>query len=83
MTSQPVERSLRPLTEPAVRRLALETPGRPEILARHAEALANGAAGYPDPTSGLFVLTAQFLADRGFCCTRGCRHCPYAYADES
>jgi Family of unknown function (DUF5522) len=23
------------------------------------------------------VLTARFLADRGFCCTRGCRHCPY------
>ena len=23
------------------------------------------------------VLTAGFLADRGTCCDRGCRHCPY------
>ncbi|MCA1589300.1 MAG: DUF5522 domain-containing protein [Acidobacteria bacterium] len=26
---------------------------------------------------GLMVLTAAFLRDRGFCCGRGCRHCPY------
>ena len=30
---------------------------------------------------GLFVLTAQFLAQRGFCCERGCRHCPYEGTD--
>jgi Family of unknown function (DUF5522) len=30
-----------------------------------------------DPRSGLFVLTASYLADRGFCCGAGCRHCPY------
>jgi hypothetical protein len=23
------------------------------------------------------VLSAGFLADRGTCCGRGCRHCPY------
>ena len=43
----------------------------------HAEALRAGAAGYVDPVAGLFVLTAKFLADRGTCCQRGCRHCPY------
>ena len=33
---------------------------------------------HPDfPEIGLFVLTAKFLADRGACCERGCRHCPY------
>ncbi len=30
-----------------------------------------------DPDTGLFVLTAGFLARSGTCCDRGCRHCPY------
>jgi hypothetical protein len=67
----------RPLTEPAVSRLPLATERRAEILAAHEAALEAGEAGYLDPTSGLFVLTAGFLADRGTCCGRGCRHCPY------
>jgi hypothetical protein len=71
------ERSDRPLTEPAVSRLPLDAPDRGAILAAHAGALDSGDAGYLDPTSGLFVLTARFLADRGQCCGRGCRHCPY------
>jgi hypothetical protein len=25
----------------------------------------------------LFVFTARFLRDRGYCCESGCRHCPY------
>jgi hypothetical protein len=68
----------RPLTEPHPSRLPLEHPRRAEVLAAHAAALDQGDAGYPDPGSGLFVLTAGFLADRGTCCDRGCRHCPYA-----
>jgi Family of unknown function (DUF5522) len=67
----------RPLTMPAVSRLAIDHPKRGQILAAHADALAAGQAGYLDPGSGLFVLTATFLADRGYCCERGCRHCPY------
>lgn len=27
--------------------------------------------------NGLMVLTAKFLAKRGYCCLNGCRHCPY------
>ena len=27
--------------------------------------------------NGLMVLTAEFLAARGYCCESGCRHCPY------
>ena len=50
----------------------------PRIEAAHAAAVAAGQAGYLDPDTGLFVLTAAFLAKRGTCCTRGCRHCPYA-----
>jgi hypothetical protein len=67
----------RPLTEPHPSRLAPDHPRRAEILAAHEEALDAGRAGYLDPESGLFVLTAGFLADRGTCCSRGCRHCPY------
>ncbi|PIF06670.1 MAG: hypothetical protein CSA36_00295 [Draconibacterium sp.] len=27
--------------------------------------------------NGYRVLTEQFLANRGYCCANGCRHCPY------
>jgi len=43
----------------------------------HAIALQQGAAGYIDPDTGLFVMTAKGLRDRGKCCGNGCRHCPY------
>jgi hypothetical protein len=29
--------------------------------------------------NGLMVFTAHFLTKRGYCCERGCRHCPYGY----
>jgi len=67
----------RPLHEPHPSRLAPDHPYRTEILAAHDAALAADEAGYLDPESGLFVLTAGFLAHRGTCCGRGCRHCPY------
>jgi len=74
MTGIPAER---PLSQPHPSRLPLDHPKRGAILAAHEAALAEGAAGYVDPTTGLFVLTARFLRDRGQCCERGCRHCPY------
>ena len=67
----------RALTEPHPDRLAADDPDRAAILAAHERALDARAPGYPDPRSGLFVLTARFLAERGTCCGRGCRHCPY------
>jgi hypothetical protein len=67
----------RPFTEPHPSRLGPDHPDRAAVRAAHAAALAAGEAGYPDPHTGLFVLTAGFLADRGTCCARGCRHCPY------
>jgi hypothetical protein len=67
----------RALTEPHPSRLPWETPRRAELLAAHEAALAAGDGGYLDPVTGLFVLTAGFLAARGTCCDRGCRHCPY------
>lgn len=53
-----------------------------EAARRHAEAEARGDAGYEDPASGLFVLTASYLRGRGYCCGRGCRHCPYPAAEQ-
>jgi hypothetical protein len=74
--AEPTGRAPRPLTEPHPSRLDPDHPLRTEILAAHARALADGQAGYLDPGTGLFVLTAGFLAERGTCCGRGCRHCP-------
>jgi Family of unknown function (DUF5522) len=47
------------------------------ILAAHEGAIAAGEPGYIDPSTGLFVLTAAELYGRGWCCTEGCRHCPF------
>lgn len=55
----------RPLHSPARSRLPSGYPSRDAVLAAHARALDAGQAGYADPDTGLFVLTAQFLADRG------------------
>ena len=49
----------------------------PQVIGAHDEALGAGEDTYVDPISGLMVLTAGFLARRGFCCESGCRHCPY------
>jgi uncharacterized protein DUF5522 len=67
----------RSLAEPHPSRLDAAHPHRDEILAAHGAALEAGEPGYLDPATGLFVLTAAFLADRGTCCDQGCRHCPY------
>lgn len=67
----------RPLRQPHPDRLSPQHPGYARILACHDAALDSGEAGYIDPASGLFVLTAKYLADRGTCCEKGCRHCPY------
>jgi hypothetical protein len=72
----------RPLTEPHPARLPLDHPDREQVLAAHAAAIDADQAGYLDPHTGLFVLTARFLADRGTCCGRGCRHCPYVEGPE-
>ena len=62
-------------------RLPPDQPRRVEMLARHAAAMDAGQAGYDDPDTGLFVLTAAFHMERGTCCNNGCRHCPYVGED--
>lgn len=71
----------RALTEPHPDRLAPDHRGREKILAAHAAALAAGEQFYQDPETGLAVLTAGYLAERGTCCGRGCRHCPYVVCE--
>jgi hypothetical protein len=67
----------RPLTEPHRDRLSPAHPAYPEIIRAHADALSRGEFTYIDPVSGLSVLTAGYLRERGTCCDSGCRHCPY------
>ncbi len=57
-------------------RLDLAAPDAPAAVEAHERAVERGETGYSDPASGLFVMTAQYLWDRG-CCGRGCRHCPF------
>lgn len=45
--------------------------------AAHDRAVAAGHEGYIDPASGLFVMTGPALRSRGYCCSNGCRHCPF------
>jgi hypothetical protein len=67
----------RGLDEPLPSRLGPDHPRRDEIMAAHRAAMIEGAPVYLDPGTGLYVLTAAYLADRGTCCHSGCRHCPY------
>jgi hypothetical protein len=67
----------RPLTQPHADRLPANHPDHDEIILRHAEAIDRGEAGYLDPATGLFVISAATHLRRGSCCANGCRHCPY------
>ncbi len=70
---------LRPdwLTEPRSDRFGEGAPGYRAAMIAHSKAVEADQPGYLDPESGLFVMTAVFLRDRGWCCDCGCRHCPY------
>lgn len=47
------------------------------IVAAHRQAVAAGQSLYRDPTTGLWCFTSAALLERGWCCERQCRHCPY------
>ena len=53
-------------------------PLDPRQLAAHDLAVQRGQGGYMDPLTGLFVMTEAYLRERGYCCGKGCRHCPYS-----
>jgi Family of unknown function (DUF5522) len=73
----PREASGRSDDAPHPSRLDPDHPRRNEIIDAHHAAIVRGDPGYADPETGLTVLTAAFLRDRGECCGTGCRHCPY------
>ena len=73
--------SARALTQPRADRITADPRQAEAILAAHEDAIRRGDSSYRDPVSGLFVLTATYLADRGVCCRGGCRHCPYLPSD--
>jgi hypothetical protein len=77
LNATPEALAARPLEEPHPDRLSRDDPFYAEIIRAHTEAIRTGADTYVDPRSGLTVLTAAFLARRGYCCESGCRHCPY------
>lgn len=54
-----------------------------EVIAAHDQATAVGLSTYRDPATGYSVMTAAYLADRGYCCSSGCRHCPWEGAPEA
>ena len=62
---------------PAPDRLHPANPEYESIIDVHEWAMAAGLPLYPDPSTGLWAMTAQSLWDRGYCCDTGCRHCPY------
>jgi hypothetical protein len=73
----PHQLAARPLGEPHPDRLPPTDPAYAAILAAHRAALEAGEDSYLDPSTGLTVFTAGYLARRGTCCDTGCRHCPY------
>jgi hypothetical protein len=65
------------LLEPHPRRLPPDTPRYDEIIALHEATVRRGGTRYRDPLSGLWVMTASHLWERGYCCYSSCRHCPW------
>jgi len=53
------------------------SPGYGPAMAAHRRAVDLGLSTYRDPATGYLVMTAAYLAERGYCCHAGCRHCPY------
>ena len=62
---------------PLADRVPTRETERSALVAAHDDAMDLGEPGYLDPVSGLFVMTAAYLWDRGDCCDSGCRHCPF------
>jgi hypothetical protein len=63
---------------PLLSRLPSDPDERAAVLGAHRTAMAQGQPAYPDPRTGLIVLTAGSLWLTGGCCGSGCRHCPFA-----
>lgn len=58
-------------------RLDPRHPRYAQVLEAHRRSVRLGLSTYRDPITGAIAMTATYLADRGYCCSTGCRHCPY------
>lgn len=47
----------------------------------HRRAVKNGEKTYIDPATGFTCFTELSHLDRGVCCGRACRHCPYGWSN--
>mmetsp|Transcript_550 Transcript_550/g.843 ORF Transcript_550/g.843 Transcript_550/m.843 type:complete len:332 (-) Transcript_550:1929-2924(-) len=47
----------------------------------HTNAVKNGEKTYIDPSTGFTCFTELAHLDRGVCCGRVCRHCPYGWSN--
>lgn len=63
--------------KPHFTRLNPEHPRYNEICEVHINACIGGQDTYIDPGTGYIVITALSHLNRGYCCGKGCRHCPY------
>ena len=48
---------------------------KPLIIHTSKEVFTEGVDFYIE--NGLYVFTEKYLKERGYCCSNGCRHCPY------
>jgi hypothetical protein len=60
---------------------AVTVPDVEDWVPIHSQACHAGQGGYTDPTTGFFVFSAHSHQQRGKCCGRGCRHCPFHHAN--
>jgi hypothetical protein len=58
-------------------------PLNSDVQRAHDAAERRHQTGYIDPNTGLLVLTAAYLLERGHCCGAGCRHCPYDSVEQA
>ena len=53
------------------------------IKNEHNKACDEKKSYYIDPETGFSVFTEYFLKERGYCCSSGCRHCPYGFNEKN
>lgn len=56
----------------------MATEQKKSVESASGEPLVEGIDYYVE--NGLYVFTANYLLERGYCCQSGCRHCPYGFS---
>lgn len=53
---------------------------KPSIIITPTGQITEGVDFYIE--NGLYIFTEKYLKERGYCCSNGCRHCPYKKIDD-